>query len=379
MILTSTLSKILGYDVVRHKACEVNPSHMKQYVGENPIKDSTLVGIELEFENYTKNLPDGELRQVFQYNWINQTDGSLRNHGMEFITHIGFNASDCDAALGVMQAALTCPEYAKIDASARCGVHVHLNMLDETVGTCQKLILLYCIFEQFLFQYSGNRQQNLNCVPMLDVKEVEELSAFLDNPTKVSEGQFIHMIKSFDKYGAFNLHALLEHGTIEFRHHAGTKDMKVVRKWLRMLLEMLNYARVTPIEHLKTTLFELNTKSHYYQFFNQVFPCLAGEQGYEIRKDMRENVARLKEIILLHKQEKQETPKQTLNPRPRPIAERGFVWPNVPRGVRAEGAIAALQNAVENIRMRPNAPAFAIDPMIEQWAWEDAQNEEQLR
>lgn len=311
MILDLQLAKLFGWRNVTlfdPTGSPANGSNIQEAANFDVIQDRTLVGVELEFENYRRSISDLPMLALIEHFWEFKSDGSLRNKGIELVSHLGLTANEVNTGLTLLSNALKTTELKAIEATARCGYHVHLNFKCETVATLQKMILVYGIFEQFLFSISGNRGKNINCVPLLDLHESRIFSRFLDTPHKINAVELSEVISSISKYCAFNLGALHQHGTIEFRHHEGTKDMGVVLCWLQLLLDLLTYARNTTEQHIKHTLYELNTTSQYRQFLYEVFPSITDMPHLQtgvsnLKNNIRENVASVKELLLLHQQE----------------------------------------------------------------------------
>jgi len=210
-------------------------------------------GIGLEIETEAKAGYDNPV-QDFAMFWNAHNDGSLRNVGVEYVfnTPYNFRGPEYTKALELFDK-LT--KVVKFTPSTYTSVHVHLNMTTETIMTIANFITTYFIVEELLNEYCGpDRDGNLFCLK-----------------TSVSEGIFVaakDLLKSFDtgsesakinmtklsqnnlKYGALNLYALRQFGSLEIRTHPGTVDVKLIDRWVSILVDILNYSRHagTPVD-----------------------------------------------------------------------------------------------------------------------------------
>lgn len=159
-------------------------------------------GIEIEVEG----LPD--IESVPQ-KWEVTSDGSLRNHGREFITRNGFSGKDLERALNSID------RYFQDNVpslSERCSTHIHVDVTDMT---CKQVINFLCLgvmMEHVLFSLFGNtRTANAFCLATdcgttnFD-NIVSCLGRFEDIPHT-----------AWSKYAAIGLKRIRDLGTVEFR------------------------------------------------------------------------------------------------------------------------------------------------------------------
>jgi hypothetical protein len=216
---------------------------------------ATVVGLELEIENFTINK-----EHVFG-GFTFTTDGSLRNNGIEAITkpvmmaHVPPLLEAFYKHFGVTQ-----DNY-----SERCSTHVHMNVLDMTVEQLGTLSLLYQTLERLLFAFiSNNRGMNIFCVPWY------QSSINYTLVTKMFADPH-YTLRRWQKYSALNFLPVYEQGSIEFRHLYGTCDVKLITSWLNILGRMRNYATTFSLDHLKKHLLNMNTISNYNSWLDEVF------------------------------------------------------------------------------------------------------------
>lgn len=219
-----------------------------------PVKDRlSFLGIEVETENVANFLE--ELSPF----WQMVDDGSLRNHGKEFIT-IPTRASRIEQALTIL---FNSQLNKNIDFSERTSIHVHLNVRTLTANQLASLVLSYLVFEKAIFNWVGHqREHNIFCNPLTTVPEIDGLMNKLN-----------HIRDGFDwnKYCALNLAPIYNKGTIEFRHLYGTKDIPILMTWINMILSLKVFALKKDPNAIFKQIRELNTESQYLIFANEIF------------------------------------------------------------------------------------------------------------
>lgn len=171
------------------------------------------IGIEVEVENYMKT----EAKPTWDY-WKVVLDGSLKVHGMEFVSepiagrHIDFAISEIGKHLATQK-----PLW-----SHRTSIHVHVNMSTLKMSHLAAFVALYGLFEDVYFNMVDPvRKGNPYCYPA----------------TSVDPAQFLRVTQD-SKYCALNLAPLLTQGTVEFRHLQGTDDWRLVRRWIQMIVKL---------------------------------------------------------------------------------------------------------------------------------------------
>lgn len=250
--------------------------HTAEFLKKYPptIDSSVGVGIEIECENglTTSGVNDSNntLWNLFRQAWISKEDGSLRNHGVEFVTPQGMTAQQASQALPLLSDVLDV-FYSRITANARTGVHIHLDFLSKTPEQIGTFILLYSLLEQSLFKYSGGRHQNIFCVPIRE--SFNQVGAILRHIRDQSKWDTLfRSIVQSQKYAAFNLLALSSYGTIEFRHGHGTNRPHTVIPWLKTLVSMYHYAEKQKFEDFLERVRKLNTTSEYEEIARAALP-----------------------------------------------------------------------------------------------------------
>jgi hypothetical protein len=285
----------------------------KKYGFKSLLSSKTLVGVEIELENCRVTGKDTrkemELAEYFNLLWNVVEDGSLRNTGKEFVTKQGLTAEDSTIALQLFEPYLN-TWYGKAVPNFRTGLHVHLNCTDFTIEQIGNLFLLYVLFEQNLFEQSGKRGNSKYSVPLREAKTTfPEIIYWLANNVESQKKKetrawekFYGYLRNGTKYCGLNYNSLVNHGTVEFRHHKGTKDISEIMDWMRVLLCIHEYARKADFSQCLKRIREINTISDYMQLRDEVFTRDAlrffttGDHSF--KKDMCYGSSYIKECLI---------------------------------------------------------------------------------
>lgn len=229
------------------------------------ISPNHNVGIEIELENFRYEFSSDSPTEVYMNSfydvdnrsslinpgkhWSIVRDNSLRN-GVEFIFDGPKKGKSIIEAIEGMDAFLSkysrCGRPAK--ASDRCSVHCHVDVRDLDEILLNRLLMIYVLVERVLFEYvSPCRLKNNYCRPITDSSFKHILNSINNssNPPEINDA--ISVIRSqCDKYSALNLLPIQHYGTVEFRHHQGTTDMKKVLDWINILICIKLAASIPP-------------------------------------------------------------------------------------------------------------------------------------
>lgn len=224
---------------------------LSSYLGLRKIT-GPRIGIELEYENF---VPIG----LPEYNkWTLEVDHSLRNNGIELVS-IPLSQHRIGAAL---REATKLINKTRCIATPRCGVHIHVNMLDKTLAEVVNFAVIYTLCEPTIFKnYADGREKSHFCMPVfgntdiannvyasMDVLRQEDIPAAKPMTSKKTGLSFIagdiHEKKKIlplfrsSKYSALNFESLKRLGTYELRHFYGTTDMEEVSKYVKLALRL---------------------------------------------------------------------------------------------------------------------------------------------
>ena len=190
--------------------------------------ENFLAGIECEIEAVR-----GLSNEVEYFKAEN--DGSLRNHGIEYISL-------------PMTRDILVPQFKKLHAnllyfdrtqafSPRTSTHVHINCRTLDTDQLKTLLLLYALYEEVFFgMVSADRRTNIHCVPLTETY----LPSRYRQDVKA-------LLKGWHKYTAFNLLPLVSQGTVEFRHLQGTDDAALLDEWLTCIQNLWEMSQTTVI------------------------------------------------------------------------------------------------------------------------------------
>ena len=205
------------------------------------------VGIEIETE--TRGSYDHPTMKF----WECKRDGSLRDHGVEYVMKGPVSFAQVDEVLDEFQDQNKKFKFNKDSIST--SVHVHVNFLNDTFLTMANFITAYALVENLLVKYSGpDRLSNLFCLPFRDAEgNVGYIEQMLG---AINRGLYTKMGLNPDnvKYAALNAAPLTQLGTLEIRTFRGETDVKVIKKWIDIIECLKKFARtpdMTPIKILE--------------------------------------------------------------------------------------------------------------------------------
>lgn len=207
--------------------------------GDKDFDANFIVGIEVEAENVTIAHPHPE-------GWNHHNDGSLRNHGMEYIS-VPIGGSAINKYIASFYDNI--PE--KWSFSQRTSTHVHVNIQDFSYDELGRLLFVYCACEPILFDFVGEDRANSSfCTPLLQSYYPNHLIHQIVRGGAAGAGGGGTAIQRWEKYSAVNLSRCHDLGTIEFRHMHGTRDKIKMLLWLKILQGMYRFARKHSIDEM---------------------------------------------------------------------------------------------------------------------------------
>jgi Putative amidoligase enzyme len=222
------------------------------YTFANP---DLLVGLELEIEGWN----DDHERSFRGFRF--ETDGSLRNNGIEAITlplaskHVPNLLESFYKKFGITE-----DNY-----STRCSTHVHINAQDLSIEQVRTVCTVYQALERVLYAFIGNdRDSSIFCVPWYQCNISQE---FVCKFT----GDINFTTRTWQKYTGLNIIPLRDRGTLEFRHLEGTCDVKRIVNWVNIIGSIVRFSKEVNYKDLKEMITDMNTVSNYAGFVEQVF------------------------------------------------------------------------------------------------------------
>ena len=203
------------------------------------VKEPDFFGVEVELEG--NNIVDRN--GLLNMYWAAHNDGSLRvrnlgDEAIEYVFRAPLSKAETEAALKMLCAFLNMPNR-KVYESYRTSIHVHVNCLQETLGTILNYITIATILDELLVSQNGEHRIGNNfCLRMRDAEGVlRDLIGSLE-----AHGH-IHGIHGNERYSSVNLASLTKFGTIEFRSLECTTDYDRIMHWVNTLQAMKEAAR----------------------------------------------------------------------------------------------------------------------------------------
>lgn len=184
--------------------------------GESPalINNAGLLGTEIELTS----IPDGSVPRVIQEYWSFHVDSSVRatNKGaaLEFTHTGGYGTARAETATNVFY-----NNHGRTwEASPRCGLHVHIDVLDLTIEQ-MKLFLAYAMsVDRALFNLTDSSYRMGTVFCRLSSEQRYHIDA-LRHLSACNQRGFQELLGSTGaKYSSINLSRLQSLGTVEFRH-----------------------------------------------------------------------------------------------------------------------------------------------------------------
>lgn len=230
-------------------------------------KSRLLVGIEIELENalLVKELED----------WTILRDGSLKEEGLEFTLPVWEKS-----AIDYLNHLFNCLKDPH--PSSRCSVHIHADVTKFTLDQIKSLIALYTIFEKPLYKYSGNRWDNIYCVPV-------QTWAIGLSITQLGFKDLCYMFKKYSGLHLFPEKGKL--GTAEFRHMVGNTDPQYIFSWISIITDLVTYAQKQSYAELLERISDMRATSQYRELFLEIFDQNAHLLQYpRLNKDIEEGI-----------------------------------------------------------------------------------------
>lgn len=235
----------------------------------------TYMGLEIEIENvqmyngamtlFNEGIMEPTVPSTYIFKMVE--DGSLRNNGWEFVSKVGLIGQQILAGVINLFGSPKVLAWDKLHASPRTSIHVHVNVLDMTVGQLRKLMLMYLILEPIFFKISGSRHNNIFCVPL--VHSILPLERFFNTQ---NQDNFFNAIEHWTKYAALNCKPMLATGSIEFRHHCGTKEYEDIEAWMLFIDDLFNFAKEElPFHELVTLMYQHFEQGTFDQWVSNLF------------------------------------------------------------------------------------------------------------
>lgn len=124
-----------------------------------------------------------------------------------------------------------------------CGLHIHVGVSDWRIKEFRNLYKRYVKFETAIDSVMPNsrRRNNNTYCQSTGLQFGSTLSECFET---INRCRTARQIQNYigSRYTKLNIQSFWKHGTIEFRHHAGTTDKQKISNWLKVCLSMVQAA-----------------------------------------------------------------------------------------------------------------------------------------
>ena len=174
---------------------------------------------------------------------VNAAGAAEGGNGMELVSPILRGES------GMNDLRVACEVLTRIGCRVNktCGLHVHVGAREMPVAAMRRLAILYSDFEGVLDSVMPASRRANNNRYLQGLRNLDKASiARADDVRAVASH-----VNGGSRFAKLNFTSHWKHGTIEFRHHAGTVSGEKVCHWVNACLRMVRAAEAdacTPIE-----------------------------------------------------------------------------------------------------------------------------------
>ena len=198
------------------------------------------IGLEIEVQGH--NLP-----KLDTFHWKTEADGSLKGAG-EGLEYVLKKPVEIGALYDVLTNWKKAFDLSTVVPSYHAGIHVHANLQRHSAKQVVNLLVCLIILEDLLVKWCGpTREGNHFC---LRTSDTDYLIGFLRK--MIVDGDFSALQKNGKhhldggiggggggndniRYSAYNLKALYQYGSLEFRSMASTMDIDRIFTWCKVI------------------------------------------------------------------------------------------------------------------------------------------------
>jgi putative amidoligase enzyme len=138
---------------------------------------------------------------------------------------------------GLAKLKLACDVLVRLDCTVNrtCGLHVHVGAREMSIRAMRRLAILYSDFEGVLDSVMPASRRANNNTYLQSLRDMNK--GMIDRATQPRE--IALQINNGSRYAKLNFTAHWKHGTVEFRHHAGTVAYDKARNWVLTCLRLV--------------------------------------------------------------------------------------------------------------------------------------------
>lgn len=182
-------------------------------------------GVDCRPENYNHHT---------QSYWKVVTDASLshRDGAGEVVSPILKGKAGIEALKKVCEALST---VQGLHVNRSCGLHVHLDSRDMTIGQIGRVFERYATFEDSIDNIMPRSRRGHNRWADSLTPHVDSVKRAVTHSTRGKRD----LAYALGRFYKVNLTNIAERGSIEFRQHSGTTDFTKISKWLTFLMQFV--------------------------------------------------------------------------------------------------------------------------------------------
>ena len=118
-----------------------------------------------------------------------------------------------------------------------CSVHIHHDIHDYKGNDLFKVVWFYTVFEDTLdslFPKSRRKNNNYYCGSVRDKLNAVRFRKYYEQHKRKERLSLydVNDVFDYDRYVKINLKSIVDHGTLEFRQHAGSLEFEKVYNWI---------------------------------------------------------------------------------------------------------------------------------------------------
>jgi len=157
-----------------------------------------------------------------------------------------------DAGMLELAKALRALEDAGAQVNRSCGIHVHIGARDISAAAFKRIVVEYAKYERTIDGFMPrSRRGSENTYCRGAGSNLESRLAGVDTISGLRQ-------RLTNRFVKVNVQSFMRHGTIEFRHHAGTVNETKVVNWVKLLMALFEkcVAEVAPTNYTLEGLLE---------------------------------------------------------------------------------------------------------------------------
>lgn len=211
------------------------------------------VGVEFEFEN-PKARDYGDLHDKILVSgwWAAHDDGSLRDHGIEYVLKEPLLGKELKEALEFFFV-----NWPPLEQTYRTSIHVHIDATDLSLEQLQTTCLAYALVEAGMFNFVGEDRHRSNyCSPWNgSIEFLQQVAGNLYHKVGADSKSVDYLARHSPRYAALNLAALAKYGSLEFRHLGTCREMDKLVSWINGCMALKDVATRIPYEELCNAMY----------------------------------------------------------------------------------------------------------------------------